>query len=70
MKNDEISAAEENDLSEDEMKSEEGRGQSEESEESGQSMERPKISIDGTDVGRLEMNFDVKAMYLENTVNC
>ena len=54
-----ISAVEENDLGEDTMQSEQ-RKQYEESEESKQSMERPRISIAGTGVDRLGMIFDGK----------
>ena len=55
-KNDGISTAEEDDLCEDAMQSEQ-REQSEESQDRDQSMERPRVSNTGTGVDRLGMSF-------------
>ena len=63
-----ISAEEGNYLGKDTMQSEEHK-KYEESEDRDQSMDRPRISKDGTDVDRLEISFDGKYVYMVNIDN-
>ena len=66
--NDGIIAADENDLGKYTMQSE-GRNKPEESEESDQSMERPRRQNAGIGMDRLEMFFIEKYMYMDNIAN-